>query len=160
MGIFCPHLILGLNLLSMISTMLSWQQLFVFSMTPYNTSRYVCQGVAVSLHYLILSTFFWTHVMAWDLYQTFGQKAIFSQIRSRKYFKSYALYAWGTPLGIRLFHLTYYPPLERLLLAHFWEMYQFLCIFVKRFLLKLMFLHWDRALKRPFWCEIVRPFCH
>lgn len=91
----------GLNLLSMISTMLSWQQLFVFSMTPYNTSRYVCQGVAVSLHYLILSTFFWTHVMAWDLYQTFGQKAIFSQIRSRKYFKSYALYAWGTPLGIR-----------------------------------------------------------
>ena len=81
--------------------MVLWQQLFVASITPKSspTGKAVCKGVAMSLHYLILSTFFWTHIMAWDLYQTFGQKAIFSQIRSRKYFKSYALYAWGTPLG-------------------------------------------------------------
>ena len=87
----------GLNLLSMNTTMLLWQQLFVVGISP--AKKEVCKGVAMSLHYLILSTFFWTHIMAWDLYQTFGQKAIFSQIRSRKYFKSYALYAWGTPLG-------------------------------------------------------------
>lgn len=38
--------------------------------------------------------------MAWDLYQTFGQRAVFSQIRSRKYFKSYTLYATCIPMLI------------------------------------------------------------
>ena len=57
----------GLNLLSMNTTMLLWQQLFVVGISP--AKKEVCKGVAMSLHYLILSTFFWTHIMAWDLYQ-------------------------------------------------------------------------------------------
>lgn len=32
--------------------------------------------------------------------QTFGKRAVFSQIRSRKHWKTYALYAFGTPLWL------------------------------------------------------------
>ena len=48
-------------------------------------ATYVCliyvypQGIAIVIHYLILSVFFWNSVMAWDLYQTFGKQSIISR---------------------------------------------------------------------------------
>ena len=67
----------GLNLLAMNMSMVLYQQLFLAGISPKNHHWSVCKGVALGLHFLILCTFFWTNVMAWDLYQTFGQKAEF-----------------------------------------------------------------------------------
>ena len=41
--------------------------------------RTVCTFVAILIHFLILASFFWTNVMAWDIYKTFGRKTIFSR---------------------------------------------------------------------------------
>ena len=91
----------GLNLLAMNACMVSYQQLFLAaSCNLILVTPSFCQAVAVSLHFLILSTFFWTNIMAWDLYMTFGQKTVFSQIRPRKYFKYYAAYSFGMPMLI------------------------------------------------------------
>ena len=57
----------GLNLLAMNTTMVLYQQLFIAGIT--NNHPNVCKTIAIALHFLILSTFFWTNVMAWDLYQ-------------------------------------------------------------------------------------------
>lgn len=59
----------GLNLLAMNCSMVMYQQIFLLGITPQNAELRVCKAVAVILHYLILATFFWTNVMAWDLYQ-------------------------------------------------------------------------------------------
>lgn len=37
------------------------------------------QAIAIKIHYLVLSVFFWNAVMAWDLYQTFGKQSIISR---------------------------------------------------------------------------------
>lgn len=60
----------GLNLLAMNTTMVLYQQLFIAGIT--NNHPNVCKTIAIALHFLILSTFFWTNVMAWDLYQVHG----------------------------------------------------------------------------------------
>jgi hypothetical protein len=70
----------GLNLLAMNVTMVTYQQIFVIGVHA-DTGFRACKSVAVCLHFFILSTFFWTNIMAWDLYQTFGKRAVFSQIR-------------------------------------------------------------------------------
>ena len=69
----------GLNLLAMNTTMVLYQQLFVAGIAPSpspdsspNSNLALCKGIAITLHFLILSTFFWTNVMAWDLYQVHG----------------------------------------------------------------------------------------
>ena len=64
----------GLNLLAMNTTMVLYQQLFIAGIT--NNHQTVCKTIAVGLHFLILSTFFWTNVMAWDLYQVHGISSV------------------------------------------------------------------------------------
>ncbi len=92
----------GLNLMALCTTMGLYQLIFLAGVneTVSTNSVEVCTVVAILLHYLTLSTFFWANVMAWDLFKTFGNKAVFSRIRSRSYFKSYTAYALGTPFLI------------------------------------------------------------
>ena len=40
-----------------------------------------CKIVAVIVHFTTLATFFWTNIMAWDIYKTFGQRTVLSHIR-------------------------------------------------------------------------------
>ena len=71
------HNLPGLNLLAMSTNMVLYQQLFL---APAKSGN-LCTAIAISLHFLILSTFFWTNVMAYDLYKTFGQcKAVETNI--------------------------------------------------------------------------------
>ena len=37
--------------------------------------------MAVIVHFTTLATFFWTNIMAWDIYKTFGQRTVLSHIR-------------------------------------------------------------------------------
>ena len=43
-------------------------------------SNFVKQTIAIWVHYLVLSVFFWNGAMAWDLYKTFGKQAIISRL--------------------------------------------------------------------------------
>jgi len=71
-------------------------------MTSLRTAlkRTLCKIVAIMVHYFILTSFFWTNVMAWDIYQTFGKKTVVSRVRPKKFFFKYALYALGMPFLI------------------------------------------------------------
>ena len=61
----------------------------------------VCKAVAIFLHYSYLTTFFCNNIMAWDIYKTFGQKTILSQIRSKRaHLPQYMVYAYGVPACI------------------------------------------------------------
>jgi len=52
------------------------------------------------IHYFILTSFFWTNVMAWDIYKTFGKKTVISRVRNKSHFAGYAAYALGVPFLI------------------------------------------------------------
>ena len=57
-----------------------------------------CRIAAVLIHFAYLSTFFWTNVMAWDIYKTFGQRTILSHIRPKGlHFPRYVAYGFGVP---------------------------------------------------------------
>ena len=59
------------------------------------------------IHYTNLAVFFWTNVMAWDIYKTFGQRTILSHIRNTSiHFPRYIAYGFGVPLIIVLFCIT------------------------------------------------------
>ncbi len=47
------------------------------------SNRALCKSVAVSVHLLVLASFLWTSVMAWDIYKTFGRRAVITRVRSR-----------------------------------------------------------------------------
>ena len=57
------------------------------------SSRLGCQCIAAILHYLILTTFFWTAVEAFTLYKKFIK--IFNSGDESKYFFRASLIAWG-----------------------------------------------------------------
>jgi G protein-coupled receptor Mth (Methuselah protein) len=66
-----------------------------------------CKVVAIFLHYSYLTTFFCNNIMAWDIYKTFGQKTILSQIRSKRaHLSQYIVYAYGIPACIVAIALT------------------------------------------------------
>ncbi|CAK8690472.1 unnamed protein product [Clavelina lepadiformis] len=74
----------------------------------------VCTAIAILLHYLYLSTFFWNNVLAFDVWLTFGQgikKTLRRSILATKgnpiarggifvIVVKYMAYGWGTPLLI------------------------------------------------------------
>jgi hypothetical protein len=63
--------------------------------------------VAIFLHYSYLTTFFCNNIMAWDIYKTFGQKTILSQIRSKRaHLPQYIVYAYGVPACIVAISVT------------------------------------------------------
>ncbi len=71
----------------------------VFLIGAGNTSNpNVCTFIAVLLHYLWISTFTWSNVLAYDLNKTFSSKMSASyQERNAPIFK-YILYGWLTPV--------------------------------------------------------------
>ena len=48
---------------------------------PKTCCQVGCKIVAVIVHFTTLATFFWTNIMAWDIYKTFGQRTVLSHIR-------------------------------------------------------------------------------
>ena len=78
-----------------------------------------CKIVAVIIHFTTLTTFFWTNIMAWDIYKTFGQRTVLSHIRPKGvkldkqaldckaylglYFPRYSAYGWGVPMILVIF---------------------------------------------------------
>ena len=52
-----------------------------YSLTTFG--KVGCRAVAVIIHFTTLATFFWTNIMAWDIYKTFGQRTVLSHIRQK-----------------------------------------------------------------------------
>ena len=63
-----------------------------------------CSLVAIIIHFTNLAIFFWTNVMAWDIYKTFGQRTVLSHIRPKEiHFPRYFAYGFGVPTVIVTF---------------------------------------------------------
>ena len=62
----------------------------------------VCLTISCILHFMWLSVFSWTNILAFDLAKTFGKKSsgIRSDDNSNTRFIKYSLYAWGIPLVV------------------------------------------------------------
>ena len=61
--------------------------------------------MAVIIHFTTLATFFWTNIMAWDIYKTFGQRTVLSHIRQKGWIKDFTIISW-----IPLYFLGLYFP--------------------------------------------------
>jgi len=48
--------------------------------------------------YSLLAVFFWLNVLCFDIRETFVKEKLPSELKSKKKFKFYCLYAWGCPL--------------------------------------------------------------
>ena len=91
----------GVNTMNLTFAILSAQVIFILG--ENSELQWLCSLVAMSLHYFILASFFWMNVMTFDVFKTFANKCILTQIRSkRKFMWRYSLYAWGSPLVIVL----------------------------------------------------------
>ena len=108
----------GLNMMSLSFDTLSYQLLILFGVNDNTATKYpiMCKWIAIVIHYEVLCVFYWSNIMAWDLYQTFGRKALLSQVRSRKYYVRYMIYAKGLPmvlvgLSVLMDHLQTVPAL-------------------------------------------------
>ena len=63
-----------------------------------------CSIVAIIVHFTNLAIFFWTNVMAWDIYKTFGQRTVLSHIRPKEiHFPRYFAYGFGIQMMIVIF---------------------------------------------------------
>ena len=96
--ISCLQLLFGFNFFKVI--FLSTNNVKVIS------NRVACKVSAILIHFCVLSSFFWTSVMAWDIYKTFGRRNIFSRVRPRKYFLRYCSIAFGSSGAIVCIALT------------------------------------------------------
>lgn len=86
----------GCNIMNLTFSLMAMQ--ITFSLGQRNTGN-ACRIVARILHFEFLASFMWMNVMAYDLYQTFGNKTMLNNIRStRKYLPRYMAYAYGIPL--------------------------------------------------------------
>lgn len=102
-AIFCivPKLrnLPAMNLFSLTSSLLIAQLIFLLGIYPVAPVPHsMCVTIAICIHYLFLSSFFWMNVMSLDIWRTFGVKGYSSSTRGH-YWK-YAIYAWGVPLLI------------------------------------------------------------
>ena len=67
-------------------------------------SEFGCTFVAIIIHFTNLAIFFWTNVMAWDIYKTFGKRTVLSHIRPKEiHFPRYFAYGFGVPAVIVIF---------------------------------------------------------
>ena len=93
----------GVNTINLTLSLFLEMLVFITSGYAKPHVEWLCSGVGMVLHYLILASFFWMNVMAYDVYRTFAKKCILTRIRSkRKFMPRYALYAWASPLLIVL----------------------------------------------------------
>ncbi len=70
----------GLNLMALSTCILTYQVTFLSTNNArVIANRTACKVSAILIHFSILASFFWTSVMAWDIYKTFGRKTIISR---------------------------------------------------------------------------------
>ncbi len=86
----------GCNILFLTSVTFLAQFLFTFFGHGYQVGQPVCKAIAVTLHFLFLSVFFWMNAIGYDLYDTFVKSTMVYRKR-RKYIPLYSLYAFGLP---------------------------------------------------------------
>jgi len=76
----------GLNLMCLAVSILISRVVFMIGERKGVQGLVICNVVAVIIHFTTLATFFWTNIMAWDIYKTFGQRTVLSHIRPKGYF--------------------------------------------------------------------------
>lgn len=79
-------------------TLFFTQLLFLLAMCLDDITPSACKASAVILHYGFVSTFFWTTVLSYDIWENI---AIISAKRSHKFFR-YCLVGWGSPVFVIL----------------------------------------------------------
>ncbi|GAB6022814.1 hypothetical protein CHUAL_006912 [Chamberlinius hualienensis] len=88
----------GWIILNLCFCLLTFQLLYLAGMrfTVY-LNREVCKGVAIFLHWTILSTFFWMNVTAFDLYRAFSHllTSPMAKKASKKTLIYYGIYSYG-----------------------------------------------------------------
>ncbi|XP_070560466.1 uncharacterized protein [Ptychodera flava] len=90
----------GLSIMSLITSLFFAQLLFLVGIDRTEIYQ-VCATIAVLLHYLFLSNFFWMNILAYDVFKTFAVKKPVLNIRSTKsQFLRYSAYGWGSPILI------------------------------------------------------------
>jgi len=96
----------GENLMSLSCAMLLYHIFFL--LTGQTDKPNLCMAVSVLLHYLLLSSFCWMGVMAFDVEKTFGAKgkARPRHDDNRKTLVKYSIFAWITPAVIVITSVT------------------------------------------------------
>ncbi|XP_054711060.1 uncharacterized protein LOC129220656 [Uloborus diversus] len=90
----------GCNTMNLTFCLICMQITFIFGQRS-TVVGLACKMVALILHYEILCSLMWMNVIAYDLYQTFGNKYIKSSIRSKaEYLLKYMAYSYVIPLLI------------------------------------------------------------
>ncbi|XP_028399494.1 adhesion G-protein coupled receptor G6-like [Dendronephthya gigantea] len=56
-----------------------------------------CRAASIAIHYLLLVTFFWMAVQAFNMYQAFVRVFTHSRLSKTKFMIKCCLFAWGTP---------------------------------------------------------------
>ena len=91
----------GVNTINLTLSLFLEMLVFIVSGYAKPHAEWLCSAVGMVLHFLILASFFWMNVMAYDVFRTFAKKCILTRIRSKKKFlPRYSLYAWVSPLLI------------------------------------------------------------
>lgn len=91
----------GKCVLNLVAAMLLAQTFFVLSATVAWRNDMTCQGVAIVQHFMWLSTFSWTNIMAYDLARTFSNTAAVTHMRSgNKRYYVYFTIAWSVPFAV------------------------------------------------------------
>lgn len=85
----------GKNLLSLSSSLLAAQLLFLFGIDCTEV-QLLCSAMAVTMHFFFLAYFFWMNVMAVDVCRTFSSNT-YRPSSGSKAFLRYSCYAWWTP---------------------------------------------------------------
>lgn len=90
-----PKIVLFLSI-----TLFFSQLLFIFGV--YQTANHTaCVVIGILMHYGFLSSFFWTNVLAYDIWKTFGSSQVLKKVRcGEKQLMYYCMHGWINPLFI------------------------------------------------------------
>ncbi|GFT86220.1 g-protein coupled receptor Mth2 [Nephila pilipes] len=106
----------GKNLISMSSCLLTTFLMLILDLIIRNYAPFqVCFTIAMIIHVTFLGTFFWTNVMAFDIWKTLTEMKSKGEVKkhSKKYLK-YSIYAWTatilTSLPAAIFEATDWVP--------------------------------------------------
>ncbi|CAH1775493.1 unnamed protein product [Owenia fusiformis] len=93
----------GCNVLNLAVALFFAELFFLLFGGAFVKEHIICSIVAIVIHYMFLSAFFWMNTMAYDMYCTFASKQMTVQLREKtQYWWRYMLYSWGSPLLICL----------------------------------------------------------
>ncbi|XP_038074592.1 uncharacterized protein LOC119742573 [Patiria miniata] len=92
----------GKNLFCFIAALFLTQMVFLLGpgspLGKFTTANNdTCLAFAVTIHYLLLATFFWSNVVSLHLARTFGFRLRMRSERFGRAFLWYSLYGWGAP---------------------------------------------------------------